>query len=153
MSIPELILDLQEQGIYLNLAGTEIEVSSAEDEIPHDAITKIRNRKPELVAFLAAAARQQSFSGIGAAAVRDYYPLTSAQNRLYILQQLDLESTAYNMVMLIPLKAKHVHAKVFGALEKIISRHDSLRTSFEMINDRPVQRIHHTISFSLPQVE
>ena len=54
MSIPELILDLQERGIYLNLVGSEIEVSSAEDEIPHEAINKIRNSKPELIAFLAA---------------------------------------------------------------------------------------------------
>jgi amino acid adenylation domain-containing protein/non-ribosomal peptide synthase protein (TIGR01720 family)/FkbM family methyltransferase len=153
MSIPELILDLQEQGIYLNLAGAEIEVSSTEDEIPDEAINKIRDRKTELIAFLAAAEKQHSFSGIPAAAIREYYPLTSAQNRLYVLQQLDTASTAYNMVMLIPLKAKNVHAKVLAALQEIINRHDSLRTSFEMINGHPVQRIHAAVPFSLPQVQ
>ena len=87
------------------------------------------------------------------AAAKEYYALTAAQNRLYILQQLDSESTAYNMSMLLPLNGKHEYARVLDVLQHIIKRHDSLRTSFEMMEHGPVQKIHSEITFSLPQYE
>ena len=34
---------------------------------------------------------------------KEYYVLSFAQQRMYILQQIDLNSTAYNMPQIIPL--------------------------------------------------
>ncbi|MCK4766507.1 MAG: amino acid adenylation domain-containing protein [Candidatus Aminicenantes bacterium] len=73
---------------------------------------------------------------------KEYYPLSPAQARLYILQQLDKESTGYHISQVIPLKKAPEKKKLTGIFRRLINRHESLRTSFLTINDRPVQQIH-----------
>ncbi|MCP5106862.1 MAG: hypothetical protein GY950_25990, partial [bacterium] len=78
---------------------------------------------------------------------REYYPLSSAQKRIYFLQQLDLSSTVYNMPVVIPLGEDVDESRLAVALRELIARHESLRTSFEMVNGEPVQRVHEDVDF------
>ena len=80
---------------------------------------------------------------------KEYYALSSAQKRLYILQQLEPESTGYNLPRTLPLKNKIDKEKLSGTFRKLISRHESLRTSFHMGGTEPVQRIHETVDFDI----
>ncbi|MCP4156443.1 MAG: AMP-binding protein, partial [bacterium] len=64
---------------------------------------------------------------------KEYYPLSAAQKRLYILQQMDLQSTTYNMPGTIPLPAEVTVDKLEETIRTLIQRHESLRTSFHMI--------------------
>jgi amino acid adenylation domain-containing protein len=80
---------------------------------------------------------------------KEYYILSPAQKRLYILQQMSPESTAYNMPNVISIPGEPVKAKLEAAFEKLINRHESLRTSFPMIDDEPVQKIHEKPEFSI----
>ncbi len=87
---------------------------------------------------------------------KDYYFLSSAQKRLYILQRMDLENTAYNMPHTIPLSKDTEPVKLEEALKKLIQRHESLRTSFHMITDPvtpgeviPVQVVHDEVEFKI----
>jgi acyl carrier protein len=73
---------------------------------------------------------------------KTYYPLSSAQKRLYILQQMNVESVAYNIRDLVMLEEKPKLEKLEEAFRQLIQRHESLRTSFEMINGETYQRIH-----------
>ncbi|MGD2093156.1 MAG: amino acid adenylation domain-containing protein, partial [Candidatus Aminicenantes bacterium] len=73
---------------------------------------------------------------------KEYYALSSAQKRLYILQELESESTAYNMPQVTTVKLKIEKGKPEQSFRKLIHRHESLRTSFDMINQQPVQRIY-----------
>ncbi|MCP4148338.1 MAG: SDR family NAD(P)-dependent oxidoreductase, partial [bacterium] len=73
---------------------------------------------------------------------KEYYHCSSAQKRLYILQQTDRESTAYNEPKILePEKElnKQTLEKIF---RQLIRHHESLRTSFEMIDGEPVQKVH-----------
>ena len=68
--------------------------------------------------------------------------LSSAQKRLYVLYRLEPDGIAYNMPFVIGLKDSIDKNKIKNTFQKIIKRHESLRTSFEMINEEPVQIIH-----------
>jgi len=73
---------------------------------------------------------------------RDYYPLSSVQRRLFILQQLDEKlGTAYNLPSLWQLHGEIDERKFRIVLQRLIDRHESLRTCFLVVNDEPVQRI------------
>jgi amino acid adenylation domain-containing protein len=96
-------------------------------------------------------AAQDKFAPIQAAEEKEYYGLSSAQKRLYILEQMEPGSTAYNMSLTIPLDTVVDKGKLEGALLKLIHRHDSLRTSFVIINEQPVQWISpiHGLDFTI----
>jgi amino acid adenylation domain-containing protein len=73
---------------------------------------------------------------------KEYYLLSSAQKRLFIIQQMERNTISYNLPRFLLLKGKVDREKLQDALEKMIRRHESLRTSFEIVGRNPVQRIH-----------
>ncbi|HEY4387779.1 MAG TPA: amino acid adenylation domain-containing protein [Ktedonobacteraceae bacterium] len=68
-------------------------------------------------------------------------PLSFAQQRLWFLQQLDLQNTAYNMPTAIRLRGQLAIPLLEQALREIIQRHESLRTRFTLVNGEPGQVI------------
>jgi len=80
---------------------------------------------------------------------KEYYPLSSAQERLYTLQQMDRENVAYNIFCSRVFDEKIDREKLEGAFHRLIHRHESLRTSFVIIDGQIVQRIHPQVTFAL----
>ncbi|NIM17870.1 MAG: amino acid adenylation domain-containing protein, partial [Candidatus Aminicenantes bacterium] len=80
---------------------------------------------------------------------KEYYCLSSAQRRQFVLQQMDKGSTAYNMCEVMVIEGKVEADKFKGIMEKLIDRHYSLRTSFHMIGDEPVQKVHDEVEFEI----
>ncbi|HLP58410.1 MAG TPA: amino acid adenylation domain-containing protein [Candidatus Deferrimicrobium sp.] len=101
------------------------------------------------IARLIQGMKKETFQAITAVEKKEYYPLSSAQKRLYFLQQLDLNSTGYNMPMVLPLGKEIKKDKLEFALQQLIARHESLRTSFERVNEEVVQRIHESVAFAV----
>jgi len=94
-------------------------------------------------------AKEDKYVSIEKVEKKDYYALHSAQKRLYLLHQMDLESTAYNMPLAVILEGVLGKAKLEDTFRKLIQRHESLRTSFHMIADEPVQKIHEDVEFEI----
>ncbi|MCP5047980.1 MAG: non-ribosomal peptide synthetase, partial [bacterium] len=78
-----------------------------------------------------------------------YYILSSTQKRLYILQQMQPGSIAYNMPYHFPLPADTKKEALEESFRTLIRRHESLRTSFQLIDNQPVQRIWDKVKFGL----
>jgi acyl carrier protein len=89
------------------------------------------------------------YVSIQAAEEKEYYPLSSAQTRLYFLQQMESESTAYNVPAMVKLTGVLDKEKWEETFKKLINRHESLRTSFEMIDEELFQRIHREVEFGI----
>ncbi|WP_219467228.1 non-ribosomal peptide synthetase [Nonomuraea rhizosphaerae] len=68
----------------------------------------------------------------------DHVPLSPAQERLWLLQQLDPASTAYTYPLLVRLRGAVDAAALRAALGDVVSRHEILRT---VIDERPAQRV------------
>ncbi|MDW7614145.1 amino acid adenylation domain-containing protein [Peribacillus simplex] len=81
-------------------------------------------------------------------AEQDYYKTSSAQKRMYMIQQLE-NGTVYNMPMLFTVEGVINPERLEEAFQKLVTRHESLRTSFEEIDGQIVQKIHPDLSFSL----
>ncbi|HLP46435.1 MAG TPA: amino acid adenylation domain-containing protein, partial [Candidatus Kapabacteria bacterium] len=98
-------------------------------------------------------AAKDRFASIETIEKKEYYALSSAQKRLYILQQMDPASTAYNMPEVIPLMVTPDLEKFKNTFIRLITRHESLRTSFHLVNDEPVQRIQDGVEFEIGYYE
>jgi amino acid adenylation domain-containing protein len=102
-----------------------------------------------LAAYIGEAAKDRSFVSIQRVEEREYYPLSSAQKRLFFLQQLDVNNTSYNIPLVATTGDRIDRERIEGALQRLIHRHESLRTSFAEVDGMPVQRIHPHVSFKL----
>jgi len=80
---------------------------------------------------------------------REYYPASSAQKRLYILQRISPGSTAYNMPRMIELEMEPDAEKLEMVFKKLIKRHEVFRTSIRMIDGVIVQQVHDSVAFAL----
>ncbi|HEX6804484.1 MAG TPA: amino acid adenylation domain-containing protein [Terriglobales bacterium] len=89
-------------------------------------------------------------SAIPKLADRSLVPLSFAQQRLWFLHQLEPENPAYNIPLMFRVRGRlsveHLHA----SLNLIVERHESLRTTFALHNNEPVQVIHAKLELPLP---
>ncbi|MCP5049430.1 MAG: AMP-binding protein, partial [bacterium] len=80
---------------------------------------------------------------------QEYYSLSSAQKRLYILQQKELTSTVYNMPRMLELAEEPDKQHLEKSFLQLIQRHENLRTSFHVLAGEQVQKIHPRVEFKI----
>jgi iturin family lipopeptide synthetase A len=80
---------------------------------------------------------------------KEYYPMSSVQKRLYFLHQMHEDGLAYNIPSAWILEGDTCKDRLEESLKRLILRHESFRTSFEMIDEEPVQRIHENAEFEI----
>jgi amino acid adenylation domain-containing protein/non-ribosomal peptide synthase protein (TIGR01720 family) len=86
-------------------------------------------------------------------AAKEGYAVSHAQKRLWILDQMEDNSAAYNIPGAIRLDGM-LDSKAFAsALESVVARHESLRTTFVSINNEPRQIIHEVSPFRLEEID
>jgi malonyl CoA-acyl carrier protein transacylase len=94
-------------------------------------------------------AKKSDFFTVTPAEKKEYHPLSSAQTRFYILQQIETTSTIYNMPKFMTFDKSLEKDKLEDAFRALIQRHESLRTSFTVRDGIPVQVIHGEFRFEM----
>jgi amino acid adenylation domain-containing protein len=91
---------------------------------------------------LAAQARRASLARIERVDSSVPVPLSWAQQRLWFIDQLDHEaSVAYHISTALLLQGELDAAALQAALDRIVARHDILRTSFVAVDGQPMQLV------------
>ena len=105
----------------------------------------------ELTATLVGKEKHQ-FKTIPKADKKEFYAMHSAQKRLYILDQMN-QSTTYNMPGIIEVDGLLKKEQLERAVKELVRRHESLRTSFHMINGEPVQKVAEEVELTVEYEE
>ncbi|MEP7011722.1 MAG: amino acid adenylation domain-containing protein, partial [Acidobacteriota bacterium] len=80
-------------------------------------------------------------------------PLSFAQERLWFLDRLEPGTSTYNVGFRLMLEGPLDPAALAAALSALVARHEPLRTRFEVVLDRPIQRIDPAGAFPLANVD
>jgi amino acid adenylation domain-containing protein/non-ribosomal peptide synthase protein (TIGR01720 family) len=80
-------------------------------------------------------------------------PQSLAQNRLWIVWQLDPASAAYNIPAALRLRGELDVRALISSFEQLIQRHESLRTRFLERDGQALQRIDPTSAFKLHEAD
>ena len=80
-------------------------------------------------------------------------PLSFAQERLWFLEQLEPESSVYNICRASRLLGNLNTSALEASLNEIISRHETLRTAFRLVDGRPVQVVQPIQNISIEYVD
>src|SRR5262249_26308010 len=74
----------------------------------------------------------------GAGEPTDRLPLSFGQQRLWFLGQLEPGNPAYNMPGAFRLSGRFDRAALRASLAEVVRRHETLRTTFRVVDGRPV---------------
>ncbi|MCR8842475.1 amino acid adenylation domain-containing protein [Paenibacillus sp. SC116] len=84
---------------------------------------------------------------------QEYYELSSAQMRLYLLNQIEGTGISYNLPQLFNMEGKIDVERLERAFNELVQRQESLRTTFELIDGVPMQRIHPQMELKISHIE
>ena len=94
----------------------------------------------EMALFVDAACRS-TYRDIPAVSAVDNYELSQAQRRLWILNQIEMESASYNIASSLLIEGEFSRDAFSRAVRVLHARHDVLRTTFVTIDGTPRQRV------------
>ncbi|MEY9633421.1 amino acid adenylation domain-containing protein [Bradyrhizobium japonicum] len=77
-----------------------------------------------------------------------HYPVSSAQKRLWILNQMAPDDVQYNVPWAIAVKGPFDRARWHRAFAALVARHEALRTSFALNEGEIVQIVHPRVNFA-----
>ncbi|MEW9701882.1 amino acid adenylation domain-containing protein, partial [Paenibacillus sp. SI8] len=95
----------------------------------------------------------KSYSAIEPAPEQEFYPVSSAQKRMFVIHQLDEAGTSYNMADAFLVEGQLDGGRLADAFQQLVQRHEALRTSFHTMNGVPVQKVHAHVAFNLERIE
>ncbi len=85
-------------------------------------------------------------AGIKSVPVRAFYPVTSAQKRLFLIHQMGNMDTAYNISLVMKIQGPLDQARLGTAIDELVLRHEILRTSFKLEKGLPVLKVHRKVT-------
>lgn len=88
---------------------------------------------------------------IGRAPALEYYPATPTQKRIYVSDQM-VEGTGYHIPVVWEVEGEIKLERLEYAFQRLIQRHEILRTTFGMVDDEPVQYVHSSIDFNVEHI-
>jgi hypothetical protein len=84
---------------------------------------------------------------------RAYFPLSFAQERLWLLDQLEPGTAAYNIPTALRLTGALKASALAQSLNALVKRHEILRTTFTIIEGQPVQVVAPELTLTLSVVD
>jgi len=80
-------------------------------------------------------------------------PLSFAQERLWFLDQLEPNNTAYNIPNALRFTGRLNITALEQSINEIVRRHEVLRTTFQVVDGQPVQVVSPSLNLKLPVVD
>lgn len=115
-----------------------------ETEIPLEYI--FENSSVENIANYVAESKGLNHGEIERVVKKQYYRLSPPQKRIFIDEQFDDKKTSYNISTCFELDIKVSLPRFEQAVRELVGRHESLRTTFRIVDGEPVQYIHDNIN-------
>ncbi|MFC2146113.1 SDR family NAD(P)-dependent oxidoreductase [Acidobacteriota bacterium] len=84
---------------------------------------------------------------------KEYYSLSPAQKRLYMLQQMDTASVAYQLPFVFILQGQVIRKKLEQVFSQLIRRQESFRTSFILVDGEGMQKVQDEAKFEIQYVD
>ncbi|MEM9921798.1 MAG: amino acid adenylation domain-containing protein, partial [Bacteroidota bacterium] len=147
--IDDLISKLKRLDIQLRLSDDNLKIMAPEGVLKGALLQEIKEHKTELKNYIREATAKRAFSHIPKAEPKDFYQLSSAQKRMYVLHEMDKDSLAYNMPLVYRFDGSVDYSKLNAIFQKLIERHEMLRTSFHLVDGVPVQKIAAQVDFEM----
>ncbi|PYG84940.1 surfactin family lipopeptide synthetase A [Ruminiclostridium sufflavum DSM 19573] len=152
MCIEQFISSLSAKNIRLWIDGEKLRCDAPKTELTAQLRSELAERKGEIIHFLKGL--HQGEERVVAKVNRSQdLELSFAQERLWFLDQLIPGNVAYNNSVAWRLKGEIDVIALKRSLQNLVDRHETLRTTFELKGDRPIQKIYTNVSLSFKEID
>jgi len=147
----ELYNKLQQLRINVSVSNDQLDIKAPKGVLNAGLLEEIRSQKQELMDFINTYGRKKAtYDSIPALPLQTQYPVSSSQRRLWVLSQLEESNITYNISRIYILEGSLDRQAMETSFEKLIDRHESLRTTFrEDTQGDIVQVIHRASGFRI----
>ncbi len=152
-SVTGLLGRLRECGVRLWVEDGRLLFKAARGALTPELREELKERKDEVLEFLRPAAERAAGPAIVAAPRPAEIPLSFAQERLWILAQVDASSPVYNIAQGVRLEGPLDVGVLGRSFREIVRRHESLRTTFPDRDGVPRQEVAAEPEVGLPVVD
>lgn len=129
--IDELISTLIDNGVFLTLEGDTLKVKYNGNSMSDELLHTLRSKKPELLDYLKREKERSDYKDIVKLSGNGPFELSSAQHRLWILNQFEENRLIFNIPTSVYLN-QEIDIECFKkAVKATIVRHEILRTIFK----------------------
>ena len=140
MNIKNILTDLRQRNIMVRVKGNDLSVVAEKGVLSPESKAMLANHKQAIVSYLREL-QQTETSEIQVVDRSSPLLLSSGQQRLWFLAQLEPESSAYVIPAAVRIDGPLQPSLLNQALGKIIDRHEVLRTVFKTEESEPRQVI------------
>lgn len=150
MNLKQFVAELALAGVKLWLEGDQLRVRAPKEILTPEVRDLLALHKAELVKLLQkkSNASDTSIPQIPVS-LRRNLPLSFAQEGIWFLNQLEPTNPFYNEVPALRLQGSLNVVALEKSLNKIIQRHEALRTNFATVEEQPVQVIAENLTLSV----
>ncbi len=143
MTAHELLIQLRALNVRISVEQGRLRIVEPAPKTLNDQIwDELQRHKEELLRVLQNAAKIRRRTPIPHVQRPQEIPLSFAQQRLWFLAQMEGVSEVYHVPQGLRLHGELDRDALRRALNRIVWRHEALRTTFHSVNGQPVQRVH-----------
>lgn len=151
MSIEEFISFLVSKDIRMILNDEKLKLNYPKNALTDDIREELVKRKDDIVSYLKNTNSDNQDEKITPVKKKSEYCLSFEQERLWFLDKFIPWNSAYSNSVAWKIKGNINISYLKQSLQDIVNRHDSLRSTFDMVDGNLVQRIndHEELTFRL----
>jgi len=152
MILTELLSELKRKNVYLYLDNGDLRGKFPPRTNTPELKTALQRYKAEIIEYLQQTQLYESYALIHANR-ENYLPLSFSQERLWFLDRFEPGSASYNLPGAVRLSGDLDIEVLRKSLNEIIRRHEVLRTTFVMGDDKAVQIIAPKLDLNIEVVD
>lgn len=157
VNIEKFVDVLKQKKINLKLENENLKFYAPKGIMTSQLIEEIKKNKLEIIDYLKEQNLENDksilYTPIEPIEKQKYYNLSAQEKRMFVVNRLDNKSTAYNTTLTIRIIGNFDILKFKSIFKTITERHESLRTTFGMIDAEPIKYIHENVDFDVDFIE
>ena len=153
MNLVDFLQEISAKNVELWIDGDKLRYRAPSNVLTPALLTEIKRHKVEIINLLKKQVGTAKTYPLLPIPRNVKLPLSFAQQRIWLLAQLEPNSAFYNTAMAARLSGQLNLAALERSLNEIMRRHEALRTNFTIVEGQPVQIVHCHRNITLPVVD
>jgi amino acid adenylation domain-containing protein len=150
----ELLLKLKELDINLKVDDDNLKIIVPKDFDNPNIVQELKDNKGDLITYLnKRKGLNKVETRIPQASLKEAYALTPAQFRIFLLNQFNKDSVAYNQTGVLKVTGELDAEKLGYVFKSLLERHECFRMSFSVdAANQPVQQVLQNVPFEIEEI-